>query len=360
MKVLYIGNYNDPTGWGNAAKNNILAMHSAGVNVVPRCITYNQNIKYKENDIIKELESNSLINPDVCIQHVLPHLYSYNANMKNIGYLAVESYDFKDSMWHKYCNMMDEIWVPSSYCKESCLRSGVIKPIKIIPHCIDLNKYKNHKVTKEINELKYTFNFVFVGDFIERKNIEALIRAFHKEFHYMEPVNLFIKTSNIDYNTIKSYSDKIKRGLKLRKKYKEEIVITGQLPFEDYISVLKQCHCFVMPSRGEGFCIPALEAMSIGLPCIYTSGIGMDDFCVGSEVYSYRVPCFGGVSSLDYLYTANTYWMDIDIERLGLTMRSMFIESNTTKYLQRKLDCINISESHSFESIGNKIKESLQ
>ena len=40
MKVLYISNYMDGTGWGNAAINNILALDSVGVEVVPRAITF--------------------------------------------------------------------------------------------------------------------------------------------------------------------------------------------------------------------------------------------------------------------------------------------------------------------------------
>ena len=43
MKVLYIGNYNDGTGWGNACLNNILALDRAGVDVVPRAITFNNS-----------------------------------------------------------------------------------------------------------------------------------------------------------------------------------------------------------------------------------------------------------------------------------------------------------------------------
>lgn len=362
MKVLYIGNYNDGTGWGNAAKNNILAMQKVGIDVIPRCITYNNTSDpHEEDNIIKILENKPCINPDVCIQHVLPHLYYYNSNVKNIGYLAVESFDFKDSMWHKHCNLMDEIWVPSTSCKDACIRSGIVKPIKIIPHCLNIEQYINfnNSDAKQIQELKYTFNFVFIGEFIERKNIEALIRAFHKEFHYSEPVNLFIKTSKKSLPEIQEYCNNIKRGLKLRKLYKQEIIVTGFLGFDDYISILKQCDCFVMPSRGEGFCIPALEAMLLGIPIIYTSNIGMNDFCIGAEVESKMVPCYGGVSSLENLYTANTYWMDIDIEKLGKEMRLMFLNSSTDKYQQMSQDCINLSKSYSLEGIGNKIKKAL-
>ena len=41
MKVLYISNYKDGTGWGNAATDYILAMDSVGIDVVCRSISFN-------------------------------------------------------------------------------------------------------------------------------------------------------------------------------------------------------------------------------------------------------------------------------------------------------------------------------
>ena len=83
------------------------------------------------------------------------------------------------------------------------------------------------------------------------------------------------------------------------------------MPKQDYISVLSQVDCFVMPSRGEAFCIPALEAMALGVPAIYTEGIGMD-FCVGQPIESRLTPCFGAVDTLLDLDTAATSWSEID------------------------------------------------
>ena len=68
--MLYIGNYKDGTGWGNAAAHNILALHSAGVDVVPRAITFEE--KQTESPEISALEKKPATNIDVCIQHTLP------------------------------------------------------------------------------------------------------------------------------------------------------------------------------------------------------------------------------------------------------------------------------------------------
>ena len=81
MKVLYIGNYKDGTGWANACLNNILALDSAGVDIVPRAITFEaQQQNYPQR--IKDLEANSTNGCDICIQHTLPHLYSYDSRYK--------------------------------------------------------------------------------------------------------------------------------------------------------------------------------------------------------------------------------------------------------------------------------------
>ena len=70
MKVLYIGNYRDGTGWGNACLNNILAMDSVGIDVVPRAISFEESTQ-DYPDRIKELELQSNEGCDICIQHTL-------------------------------------------------------------------------------------------------------------------------------------------------------------------------------------------------------------------------------------------------------------------------------------------------
>lgn len=355
MKVLYIGHYRDGTGWGDAAKNNILALHKADVDVIPRAISYNKG-DLELDETIKELEKKSADSCDICIQHTLPINYVYDSNFKNIGYLATESSDFLDSRWHKNINMMDEIWVPSEYVKQSCLKSGVTTPIKIAPHCLDTETYKNNSAEVRVQQLVDSFNFCFVGEFSERKNLKALLRAFHAEFHPRENVNLYIKTSGLEANKLEEYCSTVKRGLKLRSKYKNDLIISGRLDKKQYISILSQCHSFVMPSRGEGFCIPALEAMCLGIPSIYTSGIAVEEFAIGESVKSQSQPCFGGMESLQNLYTAKSRWREIDIEDLQIKMRSAYLSELKEETREK---CRTKAEEYSHENIGKLFKELL-
>tara|TARA_Y100000389_G_scaffold116917_1_gene114124 strand:- start:4985 stop:6079 length:1095 start_codon:yes stop_codon:yes gene_type:complete len=361
MKVLYIGNYKDGTGWANACINNILALDAVGVEVVPRAITFN-NSAGSCPDRILELENNSEVGCDICIQHTLPHLYSYDSKFKNIGFIATETSNFIESSWQHHANLMDEIWVPTQSCKNACIQSEITQPVKIAPHSLDISKYNSVKYLNQgskIDNLINTFNFVFVGEFVERKNIQALVKAFHMEFEPDEPVNLYIKTSQQSLDYVQNYFKQIKQGLKLRKEYKEEVVICGQLGKEDYMSTISQCHSFVMPSRGEGFCIPALEAMAMGIPVIYTEGTGMDDFCSGSAVKSSEIPCFGAMSTIDYLYTANEKWRKIDLEDLMVSMREVFMKWNTEIATEESREALKRASEFSHKEIGLKLKEIL-
>lgn len=358
MKVLYIGHYRDGTGWGNAAANNILALDTAGIDVVPRPITYEtQDREYPAR--IRELESRSNADCETVIQHTLPSNFTYNSAYKNIGCLTVESSNFKSTGWQHHCNLMDEIWVSSEITKRQTIDSGVVVPVKVVPYAININKYDMSFGGQKIQQLEENFTFGFVGEFIERKNIKALLQAFHITFDPREPVNLFIKTSKKSLDQVQRYCEHVRNGLKIRKNYKEEVVIAGMMPEDDYLSVLAQVDCFVMPSRGEACCIPSLEAMALGIPSIWTDGIGMDH-AVGTKVKSYDAPCFGAIETLQNLDTANETWKEIDILELSKAMRLMYnkLTNEETKH-QYSGVCREVAGVFSYEAVGKKMKEVL-
>ena len=86
-----------------------------------------------------------------------------------------------------------------------------------------------------MDNIESTFNFCFVGEMIHRKNIEGLLRAFHTEFHPSEPVNLFVKVTKSGYNSqdaltyFEGMSEHVRRNLKIRNEYKDEVVVSGHL-----------------------------------------------------------------------------------------------------------------------------------
>ena len=117
-----------------------------------------------------------------------------------------------------------------------------------------------------------------------------------------------------------------------------------------------------MPSRGEAFCIPALEAMALGVPVIYTQDTGMEDFCKGvgsTSITAHPTPCFGATSGLPDLDTANSTWNEIDIPELCSAMRTAFMKWNTEVAAEESEAAKNQALNYDHKVIGQKLKDLL-
>lgn len=354
MKILYIGNYRDASGWGAAAEANILAMHSAGIDVVTRPVSFGK--QKNPHPTIIELEQKECKGADICVQHVLPEHYYYNSKLLNIGFYCYETKNLEFSGWKQRLKMMDKLWVMSTEDADTADTNDLSSDV--IRFSIDPNKYNPALKSGEVEELKQNqYNFVFVGDWNKRKDILSLLRAYYTEFHPSEPVGLFIKltSSNTEkcleeFNKLNEY---VKSGLKIRKNYQNISVICGDMQFDHYISVLSQCDCFVCSSHGESCCIPAVEAQALGLDVIATQGIGLETYLVnGFVVQSTTDDCFGMESSLPEIQTAREQWRQINVNQLRIAMRSFYHNGSGNKIEKSK----SYKEIFSHKAVGEEIK----
>ena len=235
MRVLYIGCYRDGTGWARAAIDYILSMDSVGIDVVCRPLKLNQTQAEIPERII-QLENKPSSGCDVCIQHTLPHYMDYNGKFKkNIALYATETDSFGSSTWPRHINTMDEAWVINNQMVEASKKSGIKIPIKVIPHASDVEKFNQDHPHMEIPQANNDFIFYFLGDMTRRKNLVALMKAFHLEFEYNEPVSLLIKSNKYGLTPeecvqkLKEMSQAVKENLKLypdEQSYKEELFVT--------------------------------------------------------------------------------------------------------------------------------------
>jgi glycosyltransferase involved in cell wall biosynthesis len=296
MKVLMVGNFLDGSGWANACCNYILALDAAGVKVVPRAFTFNNFGGVEIPQRILELQDNDLYDVDIVIQHCFPHLYSYQAGFKNVGMFYCETNEIPFN-WYNGLSDMDQLIVPTNKIAEALTVCGNKNRVDVVGVPIDFDKYQDIKQSAQIPDLSDGFNFCFVGELNKRKNVMALLRAYHTEFHPSENVNLFLSLSGANSDETMAQAEELNNGviqaLGIRQNYKKVIISAGYLEHQDLLSLMNQCHCLVAPSYGEGWCIPAMEAMAMGLPVIGTAGTSMDEF-ITDKVPSIIEPCYAG------------------------------------------------------------------
>lgn len=369
MKVLLIGHFREPdTGWGVASRNLALALDRAGVDVVCRSLVlnhYNQNIPER----IVELEGKPIQNCDVCIQYVLPHFMSWQSGFKkHIGIYFTETEGIELTSWPDNLNLMDEIWTPCRQMLQNAKNNGITKPCKLLYPAFDIDQYKKEYEPLDNFRDKYGFVFYTIAEFNKRKHLSALIQAFHLEFDIDENVTLLIKTNRSGMNDeqlvseVQGLSDKIKSHLNIRKRYKNELIIPAYLNVETLYRLHNSCDCFVMPSYGEAWCIPAFEAMAFGKMPICTNTGGMRDFILDGQtgflVDARKSVVFGNTDTFPEFATANSYWEDIDVEELRSYMRIAFTMSEKDWKLA-KVNSQRRIEKFSFESVAKRALEYL-
>lgn len=372
-KVLYIGPYKDGTGWAHSAIELILALDAAGVDVVPRPIKLN-DVNGEVPAKLIELESKSEKGCDIVIQNCLPHHTDYNGNFKrNIAYYFTETSHFRNTSWAERLNLLDEAWVPCRSVEKSSKNSFVNIPINIVPVPANVEKYQKKYEPLNIPHLKDKFSFYTIGEINRRKNLVALVKAYHLEFSPNEPVELVIKGSipglppiEIDKH-ISEICNKVKDQLKLYRNnevYLRETIISQSLTEEQIMQLHSMCSCYVSPSYGEGWNMPAFDAMAMGKTPICTDQGGPVDFLIWSEssiknedgsftkdprpiggkpnpivnrygslhpskagwlVESQLEPVFGMKdNTFPDLYVGNEEWSSINISKLRMAMREAF------------------------------------
>ncbi len=371
MKVLYIGHYFELSGWGVAGRNYIRAMDSVGIDLCCRAIKFD---KSKPTDpLILELENKDIKNCDIVIQNILCHLMEYDGNFKkNIGMFSSETLSIKPTSWPANLNLMDECWVINNMSKkvtEEC----VDVPVKVVPHATDITKFEEtYPEPKFDQEIQDTFKFYFIGEAIQRKNLHTLLKAFHIEFGLDEPVSLVIKSSYPGLNGqqcqehITNIINQIKTGLRLYPSinhYHKEILITDRWSEKDLYGLHQACDCFVMPSCGEAWCIPAFDSLGFGNPVIATNTGGMADY-IKSSVNGWLIPtreepvfAMNHTAFVD-LNTARETWHNPSVLDLMKCMRLVFEQSKEDK--EKMSDrCKDSVQKYSYENIGNHIKDLL-
>lgn len=371
MKVLYTSVYRDGTGYANAAISNILALEAAGVDVVCRPITLT-GVKDKVSPVA-HLENKDTQGIDVCIQHILPSLFEYRAGVKNIGFFEWETNHFRKSNWAKYCNLMDEIWVPCKHNQQAAWDSGVTVPVRIVPHACDPKKFEQVLARLDIPEIKDKFVFYTIAEMTKRKNFATLIRGYYSAFTSRDNVILLIKTNvpgkdeSESLGHIKSMCEEIKKQMHLYKNhemYPKIAIITRRLTEEELNRLHITADCFVLPSRGEAWCIPAHDAMGFGNPVLVSNHGGFIDLVGDSAskdllIKGQMTNCFGMSEMFSDLYTGDEEWFEPNIPDLISKMKHVKHTYGTRLNHDAYGSVCQQALSFNYENVGEISKEAL-
>jgi glycosyltransferase involved in cell wall biosynthesis len=194
--------------------------------------------------------------------------------------------------WATACNGMDEVWVPTRFNAESFARSGVAREkLVVLPLGVDTARFDPSAAAPLAIPEQRGFTFLSAFQWTRRKGWDVLLRAYLEAFERWDDVTLLLRSYQGRGEPV---SERIRAYLAELGRDPQDIprivVIERALPERMLPALYASADAYVLPSRGEGWGLPYLEAMAMARPVIATRWSG----------------------NLEYMTDANAYLIDVD------------------------------------------------
>ena len=325
MTKLVIAPFKDMSGYAELGREYIKALFSVvdKEDYVLASVRYDSGRRAPLELELSEAHKREISNDvDTVIQIVTPNEMRPIPGKRNIAICCWET-DKIPVYWAITLNAFDEIIVPCEANKKAFEESGVTTPIHIVHMPAVQEEYNLDDVAPfEIPETNpETMVFYNISQWTHKKGLDAAIRSYFLAFQNNENVLLVLKgyvgmkNQQGDAQKLVQAIDAIKEGMRLQ--HYPRIYITDMVMNEDQIRQMhKLGDCYVNMSRGEGWGIPAFEAMLYGNELITTTHTGMAEWAdstVIQPVDSYLDSLHNMPHSDPMLYTANENWYEPSI-----------------------------------------------
>eukprot|EP00457_Paulinella_chromatophora_P007237 gb/GEZN01007258.1/.p1 GENE.gb/GEZN01007258.1/~~gb/GEZN01007258.1/.p1 ORF type:complete len:445 (+),score=39.17 gb/GEZN01007258.1/:151-1485(+) len=249
--------------------------------------------------------------------------------------------------WAARCNRMDAIWVPTRFALEVFRQGGVDEHrLFVVPEPVDVDFWDpsrasnlpefsfppEERQTKPQTEETRPFRFLSIFKWEERKGWRFLVEAFLSEFDVSQDnvvvyvlTNAYHSTDDFRLQIESLVRDLVKDGrvdsIQAEACLHKFVILPNNVPVEQMPALLYGVDAFVLPSRGEGWGRPHVEAMSMGLPVIATFWSGPTEFM--TEENSYPLP-IDGLEEITSGAFAGHFWARPSVSELGSLMRRVF------------------------------------
>lgn len=298
------------------------------VRVVPVEGTDRARIDGVPADELSEIEmlvnrSAELPRPIVSITHHYPPIAPVEASDVGFVLFPWEESLVPPNLVHQIESVADAVLAPTAFVKKVLIDSGVRKPIFDVLQAPDLTCFRGLNAGRGWPRDAAHFVILHVSSCFQRKGVDLLLAAYASAFDRDDPVKLIIKGFPNPHNDV---DEQIAR---LRAKHPRLAPITfvnADTEDADLLKLYRKADVMVLPTRGEGFNMPAAEAFAAELPTILTAGSGHLDFADGDNAWliDYR---FG--HSASHVKSAGSVWMEPDIDHLAYTMRFLYEQSRS-------------------------------
>ena len=173
--------------------------------------------------------------------------------------------------WVKvFPDSFDQVIVPSQFCKELFLESG-LRNISVIRPGMNGELYNPDVAPLRMDTR--SFVILFVGEFNHRKGWDVAVRSFARAFGPGDDVTLIVKTWSPVFEEERIRDTIVQTMLNTgsEEKLPHVQLLLNMIPDAFMPSLYRMANVLLMPSRSEAYGLPAAEAQACGIPVIATN-----------------------------------------------------------------------------------------
>ena len=293
IDVKIHGIFYEAGGYGKVNRYLAKNLSEAGVNVqISPKKGQNQLNSDELKDIIK-LEKTILDKNHIVIDSIIPSFSEISSAKYRILYTTIEAYTVPQQ-FVDCCKNYNEIWVTSDHGKE-ILEKQLDQSIYIVPTGVDPDVYNENVDPVRFNPPLKDFVFLSVFGWSYRKGYDALFKAYFDSFTSEDNVSLLVFSRYMQGNKPaykKKIQDDIDKLLPRQNNLPHYKVVSKVVPENLLPQIYRACNAFVLPSRGEGSCLPPTEASLCGLPVIMTNCSGQKLYLNSDNSYLFEIDNF--------------------------------------------------------------------
>jgi len=288
MKLLFTGPLLDFSGFAHASRNFLRALHaSKSIELTARPIKYDR----ADTAFVPEPWLDTLLKKDLQDVDMAIQMTTCNVEAVPIPGICNGLYTFFESdrlqmTWAQKANEFDFLLVPCRHNAEALMRSGVTKPILVIPPPCDFAVYDKQYPPFKLENAGDRTVFYSICQLSAKKGVDALLKAYFAAFaDAPDDVLLVLKTyinmqdRSQDMATIKNYIAQIKQGCRIPAPKLPPVLPIVDIMTDDEIHGLhNRGHAYVCSSRAEGWGIPPFDALGHGNVLISNMSSGLEGF----------------------------------------------------------------------------------
>lgn len=289
--ITWLAPFYDPSGYGDEARHFITQLHQrgfeiGGISIGRSSESFRQHLDPATQKLLRAIVDRTYVKQSIAVTHFPATSFEkIDDAAYQIGRVMFET-DSLPAHWVERCNLMDELWLPTEFNLETFRRAGVTTRLTKIHGGIDTQCFHPRHKPLEIPEARGTV-FLSIFEWSYRKGWDVLLQAWANAFTAQDDVCLVLRVYPL--NSIDTLSNQIvieryintviEEGLQRQRADLAPIIVLGDpIGEDDFPRLFTAAHCYVAPSRGEGWGRPHMQAMASALPVIATRWSGNLEF----------------------------------------------------------------------------------